>query len=111
MGESMPTMRYIIFFMRHGFSCLTWFPIPHNKTKFWKNRSLKEMASCMLHEKSLSQRLWDEALNCATYIQKIYPHIFFKDKTLYKAWIGLKLEVTHFCIFGSHAWARFEVSL
>jgi hypothetical protein len=35
---------------------------------------------------------------------KNISHIFFKDKTLYKDWIGLKLEVTHFCIFGSHVW-------
>jgi transposase InsO family protein len=50
-----------------------------------KNRSLKEMASCMLHAKSLPQRLWAEALNCATYIQNISPHIFVKDKTPYEA--------------------------
>jgi hypothetical protein len=70
-----------------------------------KNRSLKEMASCMLHAKSLPQRLWAEALNCATYIQNRSPHRSFKDKTPYKTWSGLKLEVTHFRIFGSHAWA------
>jgi hypothetical protein len=71
-----------------------------------KNRSLKEMASCMLHAKSLPQRLWDEALNCATYIQNRSPHRSVKDKTPYEAWSGLKPEVTHFRIFGSRAWAR-----
>ena len=60
----------------------------------------------MLHAKSLPQRLWAEALNCATYIQNRSPHRFVKDKTPYKAWSGLKLEVTHFCIFSSHAWAQ-----
>jgi hypothetical protein len=50
--------------------------------------------------------LWDEALNCATYIQNRSPHRSVKDKTPYEAWSGLKPEVTHFCIFGSHAWAR-----
>jgi hypothetical protein len=71
-----------------------------------KNRSLKEMASCMLHAKSLPQRLWAEALNCATYIQNISPHRSVKDKTPYEAWSGLKPEVTHFRIFGSRAWAQ-----
>jgi hypothetical protein len=71
-----------------------------------KNRSLKEMAYCMLHEKSLPQILWAEALNCTTYIQNISPHISVKDKTPYKAWSGLKPEVIHFHIFGSRAWAR-----
>jgi hypothetical protein len=71
-----------------------------------KNRSLKEMASCMLHEKSLPWRLWDESLNCETYIQKISPHIFVKENTPDEAWSGLKLKVAHFHIFGSCAWAR-----
>jgi hypothetical protein len=72
----------------------------------WKNISLKEMAYCMLHAKSLPQRLWAEALNCATYIQNIYPHRSVKDKTPYEAWSGLKSEVTQFFIFSSRAWAR-----
>jgi hypothetical protein len=71
-----------------------------------KNRSLKEMASFMLHAKSLPQRLWAKALNYATYIQKRSPRRFVKDKTPYEAWSGLKPEVAHFCIFGSRAWAR-----
>jgi transposase InsO family protein len=50
-----------------------------------KNRSLKEMASCMLHAKSLSQRLWPEALNYETYIENISPNRFLKDKTPYEA--------------------------
>ena len=60
----------------------------------------------MLHAKSLPQRLWAKALNCETYIQNISPHRSVKDKTPYEAWSGLKSEVTHFLIFGSHAWFR-----
>jgi hypothetical protein len=60
----------------------------------------------MLHAKSLPQRLWAEALNCATYIQNRSPHRSVKDKTPYKAWSSLKPEVTHFCIFGSRVWAQ-----
>jgi transposase InsO family protein len=70
-----------------------------------KNRSLKEMSSYMLHEKLLPHRLWAEALNCETYIQNRSPHRYVKDKTPYEAWSGLKLELTHFLIFVSHAWA------
>jgi transposase InsO family protein len=33
-----------------------------------KNRSLKELASCMLHARSLTSKIWDEALNCTAYI-------------------------------------------
>jgi hypothetical protein len=71
-----------------------------------KNRSLKEMESCILHAKSLPQRLWDEALNCENYIQNISLYRFVKDKTPYEAWSALKLEVTHFHICDSRAWAR-----
>jgi hypothetical protein len=71
-----------------------------------KNRSLKEMSSCMIHAKSLPQILWVGELNCATYIQNKYAHISIKDKTPYEAWSGLKPEVTHFRIFGARAWAR-----
>jgi hypothetical protein len=71
-----------------------------------KNRSLKEIASCMIHAKSVPWILWDEELNCETYIQNISPHIFFKDKTPDEALSGLKPEVTHFRIFDSCAWAR-----
>jgi hypothetical protein len=31
-----------------------------------KNKSLREMESCMLHAKSLPQKLWAEELNCET---------------------------------------------
>jgi hypothetical protein len=71
-----------------------------------KNRSMKEMASCMLHAKSVPHRLWDETLNCETYIQNKSLHRSVKDKTPYKAWSGLKSEVTHFRIFSSRAWAK-----
>jgi hypothetical protein len=101
-------MRYIIFAIRQGFSCNTQFPILRSKNGVAerKNRSLKEMASFMLHAKSLPHRLWVEALNCATYIQNRSPHRGVKDKTPYEAWSGLKPEVTHFRIFGSRAWAK-----
>jgi hypothetical protein len=82
------------------------YTLQQNEVVEQKNRSLKEMASCMLHAKSLPKRLWAEALNCETYIQNRSPHRSVKDKTPYEAWSGLKLKVTHFCIFGSRAWAR-----
>jgi hypothetical protein len=39
-----------------------------------KKWSLKEMANCMLQLKSLAPKLWDEAINCAAYIQNRFPH-------------------------------------
>jgi hypothetical protein len=71
-----------------------------------KNMSLKEMANCMLHARDLPSKLWAEAINCATYIQNRVPHKGLKGVTPFEARNGKKLEVTHFRIFGSHAWAR-----
>jgi hypothetical protein len=82
------------------------YTLQQNRVVEQKNISLKEMASCMLHAKSLPHRLWVEALNCETYIQIISPHRYLKDKIPYEAWSNLKLEVTHFRFFGSRAWAQ-----
>jgi hypothetical protein len=64
------------------------------------------MANCMLHPRSLPSKLLAEALNYANYIQNMSPQKFVKDRTPFEAWSGIKLEVTHFLIFGSRAWAR-----
>ena len=39
-----------------------------------KNRPLKEMATCMMESKTLPPKFWDEAINCASYIQNKVPH-------------------------------------
>ena len=39
-----------------------------------KNRSLKEMAACMMEAKTLPPKFWDEAINYASYIDNRVPH-------------------------------------
>jgi hypothetical protein len=41
-----------------------------------------------------------EACNTTFYIYNWCPHRILEDKTLEEAFIGVKLEVSHFCIFG-----------
>jgi hypothetical protein len=60
----------------------------------------------MLHARSLPSKLWAEALNCATYIHNRSPHRSVEDMTPFESWVGDKLDVTHFRIFGSRAWAH-----
>jgi hypothetical protein len=60
----------------------------------------------MLHARSLPSKLWDEALKCVAYIQNRAPHIFVEDRMPFESWIGDKLDVTHFRIFLSRAWAH-----
>ena len=71
-----------------------------------KNRSLKEMATCMMEDKTLPPKYWAKSINCAAYIQNRFPHKQLDGMTPFEAWSGHKPDVTHFRIFGSKAWAR-----
>ena len=71
-----------------------------------KNRSLKEMAMCMMESKTFPLKFWNEAINCASYIHDRVPHKQLDGITPFEAWSGHKLDVTLFRIFGSKAWVR-----
>jgi transposase InsO family protein len=70
------------------------------------NRTLKEMANCMVQSKGLSLKYWAEAISCANYIVNRTPTKDFKNITLEEAWTKIKLDVSHFRVFGSIAWAH-----
>ena len=74
-----------------------------------KNRSLKEMATCMMEAKDLRPKFWVEAIKCASYIQNRVPHRKLDGITPFEAWSGHKPNVTQFRIFGSKAWARIPI--
>ena len=71
-----------------------------------KNRSQKEMATCMLEAKNLPPKFWAEAINFVAYIQNRVPHKYLDGMTPFEAYSRNKPDVTHFRIFGSKAWAR-----
>ena len=71
-----------------------------------KNKSLKEMATCMMEAKTLPPKYWTEAINYVSYIQNRVPHKHLDGMTPFEEWSGQKPDVTHFRIFGSKAWAR-----
>ena len=71
-----------------------------------KNRSLKEMPTCMIEERDIIPNIWNEAINCAAHIQNKAFHKSFEGKTPYEAWFCHKPNVSNFRIFGSRAWAR-----
>eukprot|EP00253_Pinus_taeda_P002725 PITA_02725 len=71
-----------------------------------KNRTLKEMANCMLQSKGLSLSFWAEAINCANYIINRPPTKVLKNITPEEAWSSIKPDVSHFRVFGSEAWAH-----
>ena len=71
-----------------------------------KNRTLKEMANCMLQSKELSLNYWAEAINCENYIINRTPTKVLKNNTPEEAWSSIKPDVSHFRVFGSEAWAH-----
>jgi hypothetical protein len=71
-----------------------------------KHRTLKEMANCMIQSKGLSLKYWAKTINCANYIVKRTPTKALKNITPEEAWTKIKLDVSHFCVFGSIAWAH-----
>eukprot|EP00253_Pinus_taeda_P032104 PITA_32104 len=71
-----------------------------------KNRTLKEMANCMLQSKGFSLSFWAEAINCANYIINRTPTKILKNITPEEAWSSIKPDVSHFRVFGSEAWAH-----
>ena len=71
-----------------------------------KNRSIKEMATCLLHGKHLPPSLWAEALNCASYLQKRVPHKSVVGVTPFEALHGYNPNVFNLGVFFPKACAR-----
>jgi hypothetical protein len=62
--------------------------------------SMIEIAEVMILDTDLPSCLWAKACNTTMYILNRCPHKIWKDKTLKEAFIGEKLGVSHFHIFG-----------
>ena len=77
----------------------------HNGVVERKNRSLKEMETCLLQANNSPPSLWAEAVNCASYIQNRVPHKLVVGATPFEALLGHKPNVSHLRVFGSKAWA------
>jgi hypothetical protein len=70
------------------------------------NRTLTEMANCMIQSKGLSLKYWVEEINYENYIVNRTTTKGLKNITPEEAWTKIKLDVSHFRIFGSIAWAH-----
>ncbi|MCO5548699.1 hypothetical protein L7F22_002158 [Adiantum nelumboides] len=57
-----------------------------------KNRSLMEMARCMLKAKSLPHKLWMEAVACAAHVLNRCPTRALKTITPYESWYDKNLQ-------------------
>jgi hypothetical protein len=64
------------------------------------------MANCMIQSKGLNLKYWAEAINCENYIVNHTPTKALKNIAPEEAWTKIKPDVSHFCVFGSVAWAH-----
>ena len=65
-----------------------------------KNRTIVEMARCILKEKSLSNMYWAHAVHTAAYILNKSPTNMVKNSTPYEAWFCRKPTISHLKSFG-----------
>lgn len=70
-----------------------------------KNRSLQEMANCMLLDANLPKRYWGEAVLTAAYTQNRLPSRVV-ERTPYEMWTGSKPDLTRFRVFGCAAYVH-----
>ena len=70
-----------------------------------KNRTLLEMARCMVKGKHLPDKFWMEALMCANYVLNRCFTNALRVVTPYEAWNGRKPMVSHLRVFGCLAYA------
>ncbi|KAL6332552.1 hypothetical protein AAG906_008972 [Vitis piasezkii] len=66
-----------------------------------KNKTMMEMAKCMLFEKKLPKLLWAEAVNTSVYLLNRLPTKFVQSKTPIEAWSSVKPSIKHLKVFGS----------
>lgn len=69
-----------------------------------KNRSLIEMARCLLIDAKMDKKYWSEAVLWATYLQNRLPTACI-DKTPYELFKGKKPDVSHLRVFGAKVYS------
>lgn len=70
-----------------------------------KNRTIVEMARCMLKTKDLADEFWAEAVATAIYVLNLSPTKAVWNMTPYEAWYESKPSVNHLRIFGCICYA------
>ena len=65
-----------------------------------KNRTVMNMARCMLAAKKMPKSFWTEAVNWTFYLLNRCPTFAVKNITPQEAWSGVKPSVDHFRVWG-----------
>ena len=70
-----------------------------------KNRTIMEMARCLLFEKSLPKTFWAETVNTSIYLLNLLPTKALKNKTPFEAWHENEPSHEHLRVFGCVCYA------
>lgn len=78
--------------------------VPHNPeqngTAERRNRTLNDMARCILKESNLPNSFWAEAVNTANFIRNRLPTKSLNGRTPHEAWTGRAPDISNFRTFG-----------
>lgn len=75
----------------------------HNGLAERRNRTIMNIARCMLKEKDMSRDLWGEAVATSVYVLNRCPTKRLPDNVPHATWSGMKCSVKHLRVFGSLA--------
>ena len=67
------------------------------------------METCLLQAKNIPPSLWEEAINCSSYIHNRLPHKSIIGATPFEALHGHKPNVSHLIVFGSKSWSKIPI--
>ena len=65
-----------------------------------KNKSIMEMARCLLHDKGLPKKFWVKAINTTIFLLNRLPTKALQRRTPFEAWYGYKPELLNLKTFG-----------
>ncbi|CAJ2657083.1 unnamed protein product [Trifolium pratense] len=73
----------------------------HNGLAERRNRTILDMARCIVKHRNLPKSFWGEAVSTAVYVLNRCPTKKLKDKVPEEVWSGKKPSVSHFRVFGA----------
>ncbi|KAL2345957.1 hypothetical protein Fmac_007242 [Flemingia macrophylla] len=65
-----------------------------------KNRTVLEMARCLLHDKDLPKKFWAEAASTSVFLLNRLPTKALSKSTPFEAWYGFKPKLINLKVFG-----------
>ncbi len=76
-----------------------------------KNRSLCEIARCLLHQSHILKTMWSEEIPTTCYLLNMHSTKSLKNHIPKQLFIGVKQNVSHLCVFGKCIFAHISKHL